>query len=103
LSGRRANRSRIGAVSIYRPAFAFWHYPEFVLKNVMMLPGDVAVWLRATAARENTSVSRLVTRILELQMRRSDDYMDAYRQWQALAPLDVDASTRLGRDEAHER
>jgi hypothetical protein len=58
---------------------------------------------RVTAARQNTSVSRLVGKILEAQMRQSGDYLAAWRQWQALTPSDIDVSQRLSRDEAHER
>jgi hypothetical protein len=75
-----------------------------VLKNVTItLPEEVALWARVTAAQQNTSVSRLVGKILESQMRQSGDYADAWRQWQALTPLKIDASARLSRDEAHER
>jgi len=75
-----------------------------VLRNVTItLPEDVALWARITAAQQNTSVSRLVGKILEAQMRQSDEYQAAYRQWKALRPWGIDASARLTRDEAHER
>ncbi len=75
-----------------------------MLKNVTItLAEEVALWARITAARQNTSVSRLVGKILEKQMHQSDDYQEAYRQWQALTPLPIDAAARLSRDEAHER
>ncbi len=79
-------------------------YTDFVLKNVTItLSEEVALWARVTAARQNTSVSRLVGQILDAQMRQSGDYLEAWRQWQALTPLDIDASRPLSRDEAHER
>jgi hypothetical protein len=41
--------------------------------------------------------------MLEAQMRRSDDYSDAYRRWKELPAMDLDAANRLSREEAHER
>ena len=75
-----------------------------MLKNVTItLTEEVALWARRQAAEENLSVSRLVGRILEGQMRESDEYAKAYQRWKALPPLDVDAQNRLPRDEAHAR
>ncbi len=79
-------------------------YTDFVLRNVTItLPEEVALWARVTAAQQNTSVSRLVRKLLEAQMRQADDYAEAFRQWQAMTPLNIDAGARLSRDEAHER
>ena len=79
-------------------------YTDFVLKNVTItLPEEVAHWARKRAAEENTSVSRLVGKILEAQMRQTDDYQEAYRRWKALKPMEIDAQHRLTRDEAHAR
>jgi hypothetical protein len=79
-------------------------YTDFVLKNVTItLPEEVAHWARKRAAEENTSVSRLVGKMLEAQMRQTDDYQEAYRRWQALKPMDLDAEHRLTRDDAHAR
>jgi len=79
-------------------------YTDFVLKNVTItLPEEVAHWARMRAADENTSVSRLVGKILEAQMRKSDDYQEAYRRWRELKPMDIDAEHRLTREEAHAR
>ncbi len=77
----------------------------FVLKNVTAtLPEEVALWARRKAAEENTSVSRLLGRILEEQMRRSDEYWRAYERWKDLgAAHGVDAADRLTRVNAHER
>jgi hypothetical protein len=79
-------------------------YTELVLKNVTItLSEEVAHWARKKAAEENTSVSRLVGKMLEAQMRQSDEYWEAYRQWKELPLLDLDADSRLSREAAHER
>lgn len=79
-------------------------YTEPVLRNVTItLSEEAARWARKKAAEENTSVSRLVGRILEDQMRLSDDYWRAYRQWKKIRHLDVDAARRLSREQAHAR
>lgn len=79
-------------------------YTEFVLRNVTIsLPEEVAYWARKRAAEENTSVSRLVGKMLEAQMRQTDDYQEAYRRWQELKAMDIDAERRLTREEAHAR
>jgi len=79
-------------------------YTGTVLRNVTItLPEEVAHWARMRAAEENTSVSRLVGKILEAQMRQSDDYQEAYRRWQELKPMNLDAEHRLTREEAHAR
>jgi hypothetical protein len=75
-----------------------------VLKNVTVtLPEEVALWARKKAAEENTSVSRMLGRLLEAQMRSSDEYWEAYQAWKKLTPVDLDASDRLSREEIHER
>jgi len=75
-----------------------------VLRNVTItLSDEAARWARRKAAEENTSVSRLVGRMLEDQMRLSDDYWRAYRQWKRIRSIGVDAAGRLSRDEAHAR
>lgn len=79
-------------------------YTDPVLRNVTItLSDEAARWARRKAAEENTSVSRLVGRMLEDQMRLSDDYWRAYRQWKRIRSIDVDAAGRLSRDEAHAR
>lgn len=65
---------------------------------------DVARWARRKAADENTSVSKLVGRMLEEQMRQTDAYRAAYEKWKKIGPIKgFDASKRLSRDEIHER
>jgi hypothetical protein len=65
---------------------------------------QVAHWARKKAAEENTSVSRLVGRMLENQMRLSDDYWRAYKQWRKIGSIQgIDAAGRMSRDQAHAR
>jgi len=80
-------------------------YTDFVLKNVTItLTEEAALWARRKAADQNTSVSKLVGRMLEDQMRLSDEYWRAYEAWRTLGPIEgVDAERRLSREEAHER
>jgi Glu-tRNA(Gln) amidotransferase subunit E-like FAD-binding protein len=50
----------------------------FVLKNVTStVTEEAACWARKKAAEENTSVSKLVGRMLENQMRMGDEYKRA--------------------------
>jgi hypothetical protein len=87
----------------------FSRYTDFVLKKITItLDPEVAHWARRKAADENTSVSKLVSRLLEKEMRASDSYWRAYEEWKRLprdlgAPAPIDASKRMTRDEVHER
>ncbi len=76
-----------------------------MLKNITItVTEEAARWARRKAADENTSVSKLVGRMLEDQMRRTDDYWKAYRDWKKIEPApEFDASKRLTREETHER
>ena len=76
-----------------------------MLKNVTItLPEEVAQWARRKAAEDNTSVSRWVGRILEEQMRMSDEYWRAYKRWTKLGSLEgINAAARLSREDAHAR
>jgi hypothetical protein len=75
-----------------------------MLKNITITVNEeAAAWARKRAAEENTSVSKLVGRMLENQMRASDEYWRAYRQWKRIGALDVDAARRLSREQAHAR
>ena len=75
------------------------------VKNVTIsLDEELAHWARRKAADENTSVSKLVARLLDREMRASDGYWQAYEQWKKLdIKLDASASERFTREEAHER
>ena len=65
---------------------------------------EAARWARLKAAEEDTSVSKLVGRMLEDQMRRGDEYWLAYERVRRMKPIPgIDASKRMTREEAHER
>ena len=65
---------------------------------------EVARWARLKAAEENTSVSKLVGRMLEREMKQSGEYQKAYRRWKKLGAIDgIDASGRMSREESHAR
>ena len=77
-----------------------------MLKNVTItVEEDALRWARKQAAEENTSVSKLVGRMLEDKMRRTDEYWAAYEKWKSLEPLSIPglAADRLTREEANER
>jgi len=80
-------------------------YTDFMLKNVTITVSEDAVrWARRKAADENTSVSKLVGRMLEDQMRRTDEYQRAFRRWKKIGAIPgIDAANRLTREEAHAR
>jgi len=66
---------------------------------------QTALWARRRAADENTSVSKLVGRLLEEAKLRSGNYQSAYENWKKLAkPIwGFDASKRLRRDKLYGR
>lgn len=65
---------------------------------------EVAKWARKQAAEKNTSVSKLVGRMLEEKMRQTDEYWAAYERLKRIKPIPgFDASKRMTREEAHER
>lgn len=75
-----------------------------MLRNITITVSEEAArWARRKAAEENTSVSRLVGRMLEEQMRMSDEYWRAYRRWKRIPSLEIDARRRLSREQAHAR
>ena len=81
-------------------------YTEFVLKNVTItVEEDALRWARKQAAEENTSVSKLVGRMLEDKMRQTDEYWAAYEKWKRIKPILIPglAANRLTREEANER
>jgi hypothetical protein len=52
-----------------------------VLKNVTItVEEDALRWARKQAAEKNTSVSKLVGRMLEDKMRQTDEYWAAYER-----------------------
>jgi len=77
-----------------------------VLKNITItVSEETALWARQRAAEENTSVSKLVGRMLEEAKLRTGAYQRAYEDWKKLAkPIPgFDASKRLRRDKLYER
>jgi hypothetical protein len=63
-----------------------------------------ALWARRKAAEEGTSVSKLVGRMLEGQMRLSDGYRQAHKKWRKIGAIKgLDAKARLSRGETHAR
>jgi hypothetical protein len=76
-----------------------------VLKNITITVSEEAArWARRKAADENTSVSKLVGRMLEDKMRQTDEYWLAYERWKKIKPIPgIDAAHRMTREEAHER
>ena len=80
-------------------------YTEVVLKNITItLSEEAAHWARKQAAEQNTSVSKLVGRMLENQMRLSDEYWQAHARWQKIESIPgIEASGRLSRERVHER
>lgn len=80
-------------------------YTKFVLKNVTItVEEDALRWARKQAAEKNTSVSKLVGRMLEDKMRQTDEYWAAYEKWKSLeGSIPGLAANRLTREEANER
>ena len=76
-----------------------------MLKNVTVTVEEEALrWARRQAAEKNTSVSKLIGRMLEEEMRRTDEYWKAYERWKKIKPIPgFDASKRLKRDEIYDR
>jgi hypothetical protein len=76
-----------------------------VPRNITIkLADETALWARRKAAEENTSVSRLVSQMLEREMRLTDEYWRAYQHWKSHTPLaPVGAAERMSREEVHER
>jgi hypothetical protein len=63
-------------------------YTDFVLKNMTItVSEETALWARKKAAEENTSVSKLVGRMLEDEMRRTDAYWQAYERLKKIKPI----------------
>jgi hypothetical protein len=80
-------------------------YTGLALKNITITVSEEAArWARKKAAEENTSVSKLVGRMLEKQMRMTDEYWRAFDRWKKIGGMKgIDAAGRLSREEAHER
>ena len=74
------------------------------LRNVTVtLEEDVAQWARIEAARQDTSVSRLLGTLLKEHMSAQDDYEKAMRRALTRKPFLRSDGRYLTREEAHER
>ncbi len=76
-----------------------------MLKNITITVSEEALlWVRRRAADRNTSVSKLVGEMLEIEMRKYDaGYWKAYEKWKKFKPIPGLAADRLSREEIHER
>jgi len=74
------------------------------LRNVTVtLEEKVAQWARIEAARQDTSVSRLLAAILKERMREKDNYEHAMREALARKPFLKTDGRYLSREEVHDR
>jgi hypothetical protein len=74
------------------------------LRNITItLEENVARWARLEAARQETSMSRLLGRILEERMRQQDEYGRAMRRALSRKPFLKTDGAYLSRAEAHDR
>jgi hypothetical protein len=74
------------------------------LRNVTVtLEEDVAQWARIEAARQDTSVSRLLGEILKDQMLSGQGYEQAKRRALVRKPFLRSKGRYLTREEAHDR
>jgi hypothetical protein len=74
------------------------------LRNITVtLEESVARWARLEAARQETSVSRLLGRILQERMTQQGEYGRAMRRALARKPFLNTDGTYPSREEAHDR
>jgi hypothetical protein len=74
------------------------------LRNVTVtLEEDVAQWARIEAARQDTSVSRLLGELLKQRMSAQDEYERAMRRALGRKPFLRSEGRYLTREEAHDR
>ncbi len=74
------------------------------LRNVTVtLEESVARWARIEAARQDTSVSRLLAGILKERMKEKDNYEAAMRRALARKPFLKTDGNYLSREEVHDR
>jgi hypothetical protein len=74
------------------------------LRNVTVtLEEDVAKWARIEAARNDTSVSRLLAEMLRERMAEESNYDAAKRRAMARQPFTKSDGRYLTREEVHER
>jgi hypothetical protein len=74
------------------------------LKNITItVDEDVARWARIEAAKEDTSVSRLVGEMLRERMTKEESYAKAMKRALARKPFLNSDGKYLTREEAHDR
>jgi hypothetical protein len=75
------------------------------LRNITVtVEEEVARWARLEAARQETSVSRLLGDILKQRMRQQDEYTRAMKRAVKRKPfLKTHGTGYLSREEAHDR
>jgi hypothetical protein len=74
------------------------------LRNITItLEEDLARWTRLEAARQDTSVSRLLARILKERMAEQDEYERAMRRALARKPFLKANGSYLSREHLHDR
>ena len=74
------------------------------LRNITItMEEDVARWARIEAARQDTSVSRLLAGILKERMKEKDSYEAAMRRALAEKPFPTSDGKYLTREEVHDR
>jgi hypothetical protein len=74
------------------------------LRNVTVtLDEDVAKWARIEAARNDTSVSRLLAEMLRDRMTEKSNYAAAKRRAMARQPFTKSDGRYLTREEVHDR
>lgn len=74
------------------------------MRNVTItMEEDVARWARIEAAKQETSVSGLLSEILKQRMLAQDDYARAMRRSLARKPFLKTTGRYPSREEAHER
>ena len=76
-----------------------------MLRNITITVSEEAArWARIKAAEEDTSVSKLVGRMIEDEMRRAGAYRAAFEKWKKLKPIKgVRPAERMTREAAHKR
>jgi hypothetical protein len=67
------------------------------------LEEEIARWARIEAAREDTSVSRMLAEILRERMEKADEYEKAMRRALGRKPFLESDGKYMSREEAHER
>ncbi len=76
------------------------------MRNVtIVLPEDLALWLRVQAAEADRSVSRWIAERLERMRREQDEYEVAMTRYLAMKPrrMEWSGGRRPTREELHDR